>query len=160
MPDELVAMVVVPALFATIGFVVWTIVNGSQRRQQLKTVAEFNSRLLDRVGTMKDFAEFLQTDGGAKCMNSLTAERRPTGPSDRILFATQVGIVLASLGIGFLSLDSYLGLDDAVGFTILGVVALSIGIGFLVSSGVSYWLAKALGVIQVGDQRRDVREAR
>lgn len=65
------------------------VVNGWQRRQQLKLLTDFNSRLLDRIGSTKDFSDFLQTEGGAKLVDTLTAERGSTGPCERILRATQ-----------------------------------------------------------------------
>lgn len=146
------------AFFSAIAFVVYTMVTAGLRRMQLKATAEFNIRLLDRIGSIKDFNEFLQTEGGAKFMSSLTAAtaaRPGSRPSQRILLASQIGAVMSTVGVGFLVLKALLAFNEpsAVGFTVIGVVALSIGLGFLVSSAMSYWLANRLGVLDSGEDR-------
>ncbi len=82
-------LVVIPAFLGTISFVIWTVANAWQRRDRFRVVSEFNSRLLDRLGSMKDFSDFLQTDGGKRLMDALTVERGMTDARDRILRATQ-----------------------------------------------------------------------
>ena len=155
MDDE---VVIFAAFFGAIAFVVWTLVTAGLRRLQLRATAEFNIRLLDRIGSIKDFNDFLQTEGGAKFMSSLTAAttvRQAVRPSQRILLASQVGAVMTTVGAGFLVLKALLAFNEpgAVGFTIVGVIALSIGVGFLVSSVVSYWVASRLGVLDASDDR-------
>jgi len=100
-------LIIVPALFIMIGFVIWVLVNGRQRSLRLKLTTEFNSKLLDRIGSVKDFNDFLQTEGGVKFMDSLTVERSSSRPQDSILRATQIGIVLIMLGLGVLTLGAY-----------------------------------------------------
>jgi hypothetical protein len=145
-------IIIVPALFIMIGFIIWVVVNGWQRRLRLKLTTEFNSKLLDRIGSVKDFNEFLQTEGGAKFMDGLTIERSSTRPQDSILRASQIGIVLITLGCGFLVLDWYFSVryasaGDTEVLTVIGVIAASLGLGFLISAGVSYRLARMLGVL-------------
>jgi len=159
--DDAIAFI---SIFGSIAFVITTMINAWLRRTHLKAVTEFNLRLLDRIGSIKDFNDFLQTEGGAKFMSSLTttATTKPVGSaSARILLASQIGIVLSTLGIGLLSLQSTLvaDADDAVGFVITGVIALSIGIGFIVSAGVSFWLARTLNVIDTGRTNHPLRDA-
>src|SRR5438105_10504935 len=112
---DLIALVVLPALFITIGFVIWVLANAWQRRLRLKLTTEFNAKLLDRIGSVKDFNDFLQTDGGATFMDSLTVERSSSRPKDSILRATQIGIVLIMLGVGLLVLDWYFTVRYATG---------------------------------------------
>jgi hypothetical protein len=113
-----------------LAFIVTVIVNGWQRRQHVKLVTEFNTRLLDRIGSVKDFSEFLQTPGGAQFLNTLTADRGPIGPRDRILRATQTGIVAAPVGLGFVILRAWQGAMDSEAsdvFMIIGTILLSLG---------------------------------
>ena len=148
---DLIAMVVLPALFITIGFVIWTLSNAWQRRLRLKLASEFNTKLLDRVGSVKDFNDFLQTEGGAKFMNSLAVESSLSRPQDSIMRATQIGIVLIMFGIGMLILEWYFSFrytSDTEVLTVIGVIAGSLGFGFLISAGASYRLAKSLGVLE------------
>jgi len=140
-------IIIVPFIFSTFGFIVWVLVNGWQRRLQVRLLTDFNSRLLERIGSVKDFSEFLQTDGGAKFMDRVTAGGTPPDLRMAILRAVQTGIVLATLGIGLLVLawkftTSFPG--DSQVFTVVGVIALSLGVGFLLSGGASYRLATGL----------------
>lgn len=139
-------------LFALIGYIVNVVVDGSRRRQRLKLMTEFHTRLLDRIGSAREFAELLQTDGGAQFLESLSAEGPAaaggTGVQKRILFAMQVGIVALTLGIGSLVLSVwYRSGGDAEGFVALGALTLSLGIGFLLSAALSYRVSSSLGLI-------------
>jgi hypothetical protein len=154
----------VPALFILIGFIIWMLVNGWQRRLRLKLTTEFNSKLLDRIGSVKDFNDFLQTDGGAKFMDSMTVERSSSRPQDSILRASQIGIVLIMLGVGVLTLGwyfttRYAGSGDFEVLTVIGVIAASLGLGFLISAGASYRLARMLGVLDTDGRRGGIHDA-
>jgi hypothetical protein len=141
-------IIIVPFIFTTIGFIVWVAINGWQRRQQVKVLTDFNSRLLERIGSVKDFSEFLQTDGGAKFMDRVTAGGTPLDIRMSILRAVQTGVVLLALGGGLLLLAWILRARFPFGesevFTITGVIALSLGVGFLFAGGASYRLASGM----------------
>jgi hypothetical protein len=137
--------IVVPlGFFTLIGFLVWVVMNSRRQRAQIKATADFNAALLNRITSFKDFSEFLQTDHGAKFMDSLTAERASSGPRDRVLRTTQVGVIVTTLGLALLFMAWHLRSDDAI---FIAGVTLALGLGFLISSGVSYWLAQSLGVL-------------
>jgi len=100
MPEVIIA----PAAFTMVAFIVWTVVTGWQRHLQVKHMAEFNGRLVERLGSVKDLAEFLQTEGGSKMLNSFTIERAATSVRERVLRGSAIGIVCIALSIGFLVL--------------------------------------------------------
>jgi len=141
-------IIIVPFIFSTIGFIVWVVVNGWQRRQQIKQLTDFNSRLLDRIGSVKDFSDFLQTDGGAKFMDRVAAGGTPPDVRMTILRAIQTGLVLLALGAGLLVLSwifrERFPFAESEVFTVTGVIAISLGIGFLLSGVASYRLASGL----------------
>ena len=97
---------------------------------------------------MKDFSEFLQTDGGAKFIDRVTAGGAPYDIRMTILRAVQTGLVLVALGAGLLLLAWMLRarypFGDSEVFTITGVIALSLGFGFLLSGLASYRLATGM----------------
>ncbi len=97
-------IIIVPFIFSTFGFIVWVLVTGWQRRQHIRVMTDFNNKLLDRMGSVKDFSEFLQTDGGAKFIDRVTAGG--TRPEIRwtILRSLQTGLVLLALGVGLIVL--------------------------------------------------------
>ena len=142
-------IIIVPFIFATIGFVVWVLVSGWQRRQQIRVITDFNTQLLERMGSVKDFSEFLATDGGAKFIDRVTAAGG-TRPEIRmtILRSVQTGLVLFALGVGLIVLAWFLRSDFPYGethvFSVSGTIALSLGVGFLLSAVASYRLASAM----------------
>jgi hypothetical protein len=139
-------------LFLT-GFVVWVIATALQRRQRLNLSADFNRQLLDRIGSVKDFSDFVQTEAGTKFMRRLTTAEPSTSPQQRILSAVQIGIVLFSLGSGLLGLTRLTTIANRDELTLIGTIALSLGIGFVLSSGVLYRLAYVLGLMHPTDPR-------
>ena len=150
-------LVIVPTLWFLIGFIFWIAATGWQRRTRLKMVSDFNSKLLDRLGSVKDFHEFIQTEAGAQLMTSMGTEPDAPGPQERILRATQLGIVLLSLGIGLFLVGRYAGLTDPdgrAGFMAIGGITLSLGIGFMISAAASYRIASMLGLLQPRSLRR------
>ena len=141
-------IIILPAFFATIGFVVWTIASNWQRTRHLREMAAFHARVIDRMGSIKDFSDFLQTPGGLQFMNAITADKGPTGVGERILRAVQSGIVLSFVGGGCLFLSEAFRDEAANAFMVAGVILLSLGVGFLVAAAACYGLSKRLGVIQ------------
>ena len=141
-------IIIVPALFATIGFVAWTIASNWQRHEQLREMTAFHARVIDRVGSIKDFNDFLQTPGGMQFMSAITGDKGPNGPRERILRAVQTGIVLSTVGGGCLLLSDMFQHEASDIFTVAGVILLSLGIGFLLAAGAAYGLSKRLGVLQ------------
>jgi hypothetical protein len=136
------------SFFGMISFVVWVIVNGWQRRQHVKLVTDFNNRVLERLGSMKEFSEFLHTDGGDRLMRVLTAERGATAPRDRILRAVQSGVVFVAVGLG-LSFVAWRTIgDEHEVLTVISAIVLSLGVGLMLSSAASFWVARTLGMFE------------
>ena len=143
--------IIIPAFFFMIGYICWLWANAAQRRQRMRLLTEFNGKLLDRLGSVNDFSQFLQTDAGARFMRDLASDPMPaSGPQERILRAAQVGAVLICLGLGLLAL----GLFNTIpgrgeeGLTTIGVIALSVGVGFVISAALSYRLAGVLRLLR------------
>src|SRR5829696_1905920 len=72
---DLAPVLIVMTIFATMGWIVHVFVDGRRRRERLKVFTEFHSRLIDRMGSAKEFAEFLQTTGGQNFLDTLSLER-------------------------------------------------------------------------------------
>ena len=141
--------VIIPlAGLALVAFSIW------ERQSRQRAVMDFNMRLLERVSSLKDFGDFVQTEQGAKMLDSLRAERPSMGPLDRVLHATFIGVVATVVGVGLLMLASYFDADAAA---FAGGIALALGLGFLIASAVSYRLARTLGVLETPDRGRPRR---
>jgi hypothetical protein len=144
------------SVFGSLSFLTWVIVDGLRRKQQLRVMADFHSKLLDRISNGKELAEFMDSPGGVKFVDSISTER--THPAQRVLRAVQIGIVLCAAGMGcrVISWQAALVERDATeGFAILGILLLSVGLGYLVSAGATFGLGRTLGVYgPAGDQAR------
>ena len=141
-------VIIVPSLFLMIGYVFYVMANAFTRRQELRSTTEFQSRLLERMGSVGEFSQFLNTQGGQKFLGSVSSE--PGGAAhQRVLRAFQSGIVMLCLGIGiFLYLSFvHVGMDtfESVGF--VGTVSAAVGAGLLTSGYVSLKLSRRMGLI-------------
>jgi TRAP-type mannitol/chloroaromatic compound transport system permease large subunit len=142
--------IVVPSLFLMIAYLFYVVVNGFTRRQQLRAATEFQTKLLDRMGSVQELGTFLNSEGGQKFLSAGAAAEPAGGPShQRVLRAFQVGTVMVSLGIGIFM---YLGQvvpdrEDYEGIGFVGTVSTAVGIGLLLSGVVSLKLSRRLGLI-------------
>jgi hypothetical protein len=116
--------------------VVWGIsifVNARTRREAQRL--ELHTRLLDRVGSTREFAEFLATANGQRFLDAITPPA--TRPQWRLVWGLQGGIVLVTVGFA-----SFLA-GAAAGWLIM-----AIGIAFIVASLLSWRVARAFGLVE------------
>lgn len=161
----MVEIVIIPAMLATIAWVIYVVVDGFRRRQQLRLATDFHGKLLDRIGSAKEFGEFLNTNGGTKFLDALSLEKEG-GPANRILRALQTGLVCTVLGIGLFILIGSANLDftpdgftdaagNPVGFNAdegdaiaaAATIFTSVGVGLILSAGASYFVSRRLGLL-------------
>src|SRR5712691_7179845 len=57
---------------------IFVIVDGFRRRQQVRLFAELQTRLLDRIGSAREFGEFLETESGARFLDAISVDRHAT----------------------------------------------------------------------------------
>jgi hypothetical protein len=90
-------IIIAPAAFLLAGYVIFTIVDGFIRWRRLRVSTEFQAKLLDRIGSAREFGEFLNTEGGGRFLDVISTENGGSA-HNRILRAVQTGIVLTVLG--------------------------------------------------------------
>ena len=72
----------------------------------------------------------------------------------------KIGIVFMVLGLGLVFLGWLFRADwNHESFTVIGVIALSLGVGGVLSSGLSYRLARVLGLLGAQDRGDSVHPA-
>src|SRR6185503_7474558 len=117
--------------------------------RRLRVSTEFQGKLLERIGSAREFGEFLNTEGGGRFLDVIASERGGSAHS-RILRAVQAGIVLVVLGAALFLFVKWVTLPypvpENLGF--LATVSSAIGLGLLVSSFVSYRLSRKMGLIE------------
>jgi|OpeIllAssembly_1097287.scaffolds.fasta_scaffold479545_1 hypothetical protein len=139
-------MVISLGFFAMITFIVHAVVDGRRRRERIKVMTEFHSRLLDKIGSAQDFGAFLDSGGGSRFLDTLAIDKGSPGPRQRLLVSLQSGIVLLVLGLGLLALGRTYAIEDGV-FTTFGVIIGCIGVGLLLSTAAAYRFAGRLGLL-------------
>jgi hypothetical protein len=149
-------IIILPSLFFMVGFIFYIIVDGFRRRQQMRVLTDFHAKLLDRLGSAKEFAEFFTSDAGTRFLDSLSSNDGGA-PQLRILRSMQAGLVLLALGIGFFILvdQRSFSLDAVDGLTVMATAATAVGAALLVSTGMSYLLSKRMGLIARRPIKRD-----
>ena len=142
-------IIIVPAAFLLTAYVVFTIVDGILRWRRLRVSTEFQGKLLERIGSAREFGEFLGSEGGGRFIDAMATERGGSAHT-RILRAVQAGIVLVVLGAALFLFLKWVTLPypvpENLGF--LATVSSAIGLGLLVSSFVSYRLSRKMGLIE------------
>lgn len=131
-------------LFIMIGWIVYVVVDGRRRAEQIKAATDFQTRILDRMGSAKDFGDFVASDAGQKFLDSLASP--VSSPKLGLLRAVQSGIVLLAVGVTGVLLGSAYD-EMSPGMTAIGALVAACGLGFLVSTFVSYRMSKALGLL-------------
>ncbi len=117
-----------------------------------KLQTDVHGKLIDRFGTSQEVLTYMNTDAGKRFLEATPiavgfehAQPVPS-PVARVLTPLQIGIVMSLLGIGLLSLRG--SLPEAHGvLLVLGIVVLMPGLGFIISAGVTWALARHLGLM-------------
>ena len=146
-------IIIVPSAFFMVGFVVYVIVDGFRRRSQARMVAEFHSRLLDRIGSAKEFGEFFASDAGKRFMDSLSASESGS-PQTRILRSVQTGLVMLALGVGLFILTDQrtFSLEAMDGLVVTATVTAAVGAGLIASTLITFLLSWQMGLLNRGSK--------
>ena len=113
---------------------------------------DVHSKLIERFGTSQEVLTYMSTDAGKKFLEAtpiaVGIERTEPVPSPvaRVLTPLQIGIVMSLLGIGLISLRHSVP-AGAGPLLVLGTVVLMPGLGFIISAGVTWVLARHLGLM-------------
>jgi len=137
-------VVIFIGMFLFWGWVVYIILEW----RKLKHKNQLQNKIIDKLNSVPELNEFLQTEGGSRFLNFLTIESY--SPKEKLLSSISKGIILIMLGVAFFSIDPLLPTvnEDARIFAALAFIFVALGIGFLISSFISYLLSKKWGIIK------------
>ena len=147
-------IIIVPSAFFMVGFIVYVVVDGFRRRSQARMVAEFHTRLLDRIGSAKEFGDFFASDAGRRFIDTLSATENGS-PHGRILRSVQTGLVMLALGVGLFILTDQrtFSLEAMDGLVVTATVTAAIGGGLIVSTLITYLMSWQMGLLNRGSKR-------
>jgi hypothetical protein len=141
--------------FAVFAFWFTRMISESRRwGRLLKLQSEVHGKLIDRFGNNQELLAYMQTEAGRRFLEAvpLTTEssrQRVPNVVARVLTTLQAGIVMLLLGAGLLLVRNSVP-DGETTMLIFGMIILMPGIGFTISAGVTWVLAKRLGLMPEG----------
>ena len=137
-------------IISILGVLLWAIrilVENSKWRKLSKIQSDIYNKLLDKCGTNEELLAYLRSGTGKPLFELASGlEARATNPMTRVFMPLQVGIVLTLAGAGFMYLRQSVP-EGATPFLVLGTLIFTLGIGFIISSVVSFVLARHLGLL-------------
>jgi hypothetical protein len=123
-----------------------------------KLQTDVHGRLIERFGTSQEVLTYMSTDAGKRFLEATPIavgfERQAPVPSPvaRVLTPLQIGIVMSLLGAGLISLRHNIP-DGGIALLVLGTVVLMPGLGFIISAGITWVLARHLGLMPTSGAR-------
>lgn len=145
MNENVVAIFIPIGFFVMVAYITQTLTEWRRQKERTRLLTEFQTKLLDKMGSGAEFAAFFQSPGGDRFLDTLSLER--SQPYDRILRAVQAGVVMSCLALGLLYLGRVVTFEG-IGFTITGVIVLSLGAGFLLSAAAAWGISKSAGLLE------------
>ncbi len=150
--EDLMPLVVITTMVISGAWIVSLLIAAFKNRAHLRAQTDFHNRMMEKFSSADEFAAYLQSEAGKSFFDNLVNE--PATPVNKIFGSIQKGAILTLLGVGLFALGkTYTAQEGGNIMFVVGVVSLMIGIGFLVSSAISYRLAKTLGIISI-DKRQ------
>ena len=117
-----------------------------------KLQTDVHGKLIERFATSQEVLTYMNTDAGKRFLEAtpiaVGIDRQTPVPSPvaRVLTPLQIGVVMTLLGLGLLFLRH--NLPDAAGpLLVAGTIALMPGLGFIISAGITWALARHLGLM-------------
>ena len=132
----------------------------AQRRwaQLVRVQTEAHNKLLDRFTGSDELLAYIQSPAGRRFLEATPipvadAPAPAASPTGRILGGVQIGIVLVAGGVGLRLVAGKLGGIAGVPISAGAMFVIAIGVGFVVSSAVSWYLSRRLGLAGAPEAR-------
>ena len=138
------AIIILPELFALVGFLLWIALTAWERRRRLQLMSDFHVRLFDRLGSLKEFSDFVRTEEGQALMKLVTMDPHAEAARSGTIRALQIGVVLLSLSIGLFAVGRTVFIDAAQSrqlFDAFSILCFSLAVGSLASGLVAARMA-------------------
>ncbi len=142
-------------VFGTVtGALIWlvkTLVDYRRWYRLSKVQTEAHNKLLDRFTANEELLSYINTPSGKRFLESapimLDGAGSVSSPLKRILWAVEIGAVLACGAGGILIARYNVPSELSQPLFVAGVFAASLGVGFIVAAVASFLISKRLGVL-------------
>lgn len=140
-------IIILPQLFGLIGFLLWIALTAWERRRRLQLMSDFHMRLFDRLGSLKEFSDFVRTEEGQALMKLVMTDPQAEASRSGIIRALQIGVVLLSFSVGLFAVSRIVSMDAEQTrqlFDVFSILCLSLAVGSLASGLVAARMARAI----------------
>jgi hypothetical protein len=149
---DLTPLLVFLCILGALAWLVRLLLENRRWSRIFKLQTDVYSKLIDRFGTNQELLTYMDTEAGRRFLEAApipmgfeTGQKIPNAVA-KILTPLQIGIVMTLLGIGFLLLRHSVP-DLETPMLVLGTAILMPGIGFILSAGITWVLARRLGIM-------------
>jgi len=117
-----------------------------------KLQSDMHGKLIERFGTSQEVLTYMGTEAGKRFLEAtpiavgFEPQQPVPSPVARVLTPLQIGVVMTLLGIGLIFLRHSIPDGDAP-LLLVGTVVLMPGLGFIISAGITWVLARHLGLM-------------
>ena len=129
-------IIILPELLGLVGFLLWIALTAWERRRRLQLISEFQMRLIDRMGSLKEFSEFVRTEEGQGLMKVVMTDPQSDTSRSGIVRALQIGVVLLFLSVGLFAVGRAVVIEAGQTrqlFDVFSILCLSLAVGSLAS---------------------------
>ena len=140
-------IIILPELFGLIGFLLWIALTAWERRRRLQLMSDFHMRLFDRLGSLKEFSDFVRTEEGQALMKLVMTDPQAEASRSGIIRALQIGVVLLFLSVGLFAVGRIVSMDAEQTrqlFDVFSILCLSLAVGSLASGLVAARMARGI----------------
>jgi hypothetical protein len=142
-------MLVLITVALVIGSIARAIVVNRRQRENARTWAEVQGKLIDKFGSADEVVRYLESDASRELLAGQSAA--PASPHGRILDSVHFGLLVAAGGIGFLVAGAVSDRQVSEVMRVVGTIGLVLGIGFIVSALVSWTMMRSWGLLPKGE---------
>lgn len=150
--EDLLPIVVITTMVIAGAWVISLLIAAFKNRAHLRAQTEFHNKMMEKFSSADEFTAYLQSEAGRSFFDNLANEPAPT--LGKILSSIQKGAILTLLGLGLVFLGKSFTVPEGGNIMfVVGIISLMVGVGFLVSSAISYRLAKTWDLIPASGKR-------
>lgn len=151
----LAGLTVFSVVTGTLVWLIKTLIDYRRWYRLSKVQTDAHNKLLDRFSANEELLAYIATPSGKRFLESapIMLDDGSTSlgaPVKRILWAVEIGLVLACGAGGLMFAQRYVPGEVGPAFSVVGIIILAIGAGFVVAAVASYLLSRHLGVLRAG----------
>ena len=139
------------ALVSLLAYVAKAVIQHRRWIRLSRVQTEVHTKLMDRMQSNEELLAYIQSPAGRRFLESAPIQSeadapRSTAPVGPIVWATMAGIVLATVGIGFVLASRSVPDEAHQAFIVAGTVIFSLGAGFILAAVMAYLVSSRLGL--------------